>query len=449
MNTEKENTQHEQQKESGRQRRQTLLRVAQIVVANVCRTVLALTFIFSGFVKAVDPHGTQYKVEDYLYAAGLTAHIPEWLSLSVAGLLFTVEFCIGMMLLLAAKRHLAAWLALLFMLLMTVVAVWLYVANPVADCGCFGDAIHLSNAQTLAKNIVLLVCAIGVFCLHDRMQRFISDGNSSIVFNYSILFIIGTALYSLYFLPPFDFRPYHIGVNIAEAMQPTTSAAAPLYETTFLMEKEGVVREFDLDHYPDTSWTFVDSKTTILRQGTMPQIHDFTIVAPNGADITDSLLAQQGYTFLLVAPSLDHADSSNFGTIDLLHEYALTYGYPFYCLTASTARAIAHWQDITGADYPFFFCDALTLKTMIRSNPGLILLHNGTIIQKWSNGNLPKEERLNAPLDALPIGQQKEIGTIKKIAFLLLIFILPILLFSAADRLWAVRQRLRRRRRGE
>ncbi len=421
------------------------MKTAKIILVNLCRAVVALTFVFSGYVKAVDPLGTQYKIEDYLQAMGFAETLPSWCTLAASVLLPAAEFCIGITLLLAVRKRLATWLALIFLIIMTLLTVWIYVANPVTDCGCFGDAVHLTNGQTLLKNLVLLFMTAVMFGNREKMIRFMSDGNSSIVFNYSILFIICTALYSLYYLPQFDFRPYRIGVNIAEAMQIPDDAEQPVYETTFIMEKNGKRKEFDLKHYPDSSWTFIDSKTKLIKEGYVPPVHDFSIQSGD-EDLTEEIITRPGYTFLLIAPYLEKADDSNFGPIDQIYEYARYNGYPFYCLTSSGEEAVSRWQDNTGAEYPFYLTDAVTLKTMIRSNPGLILLKDGVIIQKWSHNRLPKEERLNAPLDNLPIGKQKDTSKTKTIMRVLLLFILPVTALSLADRLFAWRRKLRNKR---
>ncbi|MCD8283025.1 MAG: triose-phosphate isomerase [Prevotella sp.] len=418
------------------------MKAAKIIIVNICRIIVGLTFIFSGYVKAVDPLGTGYKIEDYVTATGVVGSLPSWISLSASVLLSAIEFCIGIMLLLAVRKRLAAWVVLIVMIIFTLFTVWVYIADPVSDCGCFGDAVVLTNGQTLTKNIILLVASVVVFAGHERMIRFISDGNGSIVLSYGIVFILATAAYSLYYLPQFDFRPYHIGVNIAGSMTIPDGAEQPEYETTFIMQRGGVTKEFDLAHYPDSSWTFVDSRTRLVKPGYIPPIHDFTIQTASGEDITEEVLSRPGYVFLLIAPYLDKADDSNFGPIDQIYEYAQYFGYPFYCLTSGTAESIARWRDNTGAEYPFYFTDGTTLKTVIRSNPGLLLLRDGVIIQKWSHNNLPKGDRLNAPLDRLPIGQEKDVSRAKKVAQVLLMFILPVFVLSLTDRLWAWRSRL-------
>ncbi len=422
------------------------MKTARIILVNVCRAVVALTFIMSGYVKAIDPLGTQYKIGDYLEALGMAGVIPNWVTLCTSVALSATEFFLGIMLFFAIKRKMATILTLILMTGMTIVTVWLYAANPISDCGCFGDAIHLTNGQTLLKNIILLAMAAVVALKRKDMIRFLSDNNSFIVFDYSILFIIGTSIYSLYLLPQFDFRPYHIGANIEKGMLIPEDAEQPEYETTFIMEKDGVRKEFSLDNYPDSTWQFVDSKTVLVKEGFVPPIHDFSIQTTEGEDVTMDILRHKGYTFLLIAPFLDKADDSNFGQIDQIYEYADEHEYPFYCLTSSGEKAITRWQDLTGAEYRFFHTDGTTLKTVIRSNPGLVLLKDGVIIQKWSHNRLPKAEMMNAPLDNLEIGQQKSTSKTKKIAEILLIFILPIVALSVADRTWAWTRWIRKKK---
>ncbi len=422
------------------------MNTAKNIAANLCRIVVALTFVFSGYVKAVDPLGTQYKIEDYAAALGATSLVPDWAALVASIVLSAFEFCLGIMLLLAVRKRLATLLALIFIAAMTVITIWIYAADPVSDCGCFGDAIHLSNGQSLAKNIALLALAAVMFTWRDRMVRFLSDGNSSIAFSYSVLFVVFTALYCLYYLPLFDFRPYRVGTNILEAMSIPDDAEMPQFETTFIMQKNGRTKEFTLENYPDSTWTFIDSRTKQTRAGFVPPVRDFVIQTDDGIDITDDILSASGYTFILIAPYLEKADDANFGPIDQIYEYAQDNGYPFVCLTSSNSDAIRRWQDSTGAEYPFYFTDGVTLKTVIRSNPGLILLKDGTIIQKWSHNELPKQERLVAPLDQLPIGTPNTTGKTRKITWILLLFIVPVAALSLADRLWAWQRRLRNHR---
>lgn len=408
------------------------------MIVNLCRIIVAVTFIFSGFVKAIDPIGTQYKLQDYLGAIGMAGILPNWTLLAVAVFLAAIEFCIGIFLLFAIQRRLISKLTVAFMAFMAMVTVWIVVADPVKDCGCFGDALHLTNTETLIKNIVLLVCSLAIMYRPLAMFRFVSKSNQWIVTNYTIVFILVSSGLSLYYLPIFDFRPYHIGVNIPRGMEIPKGAKLPQFKTTFIMEKNGQRKEFTLDNYPDASWKFIDSKTVQTSEGYIPPIHDFSITDnKTGLDLTNSVLSHKGYTFLLIAPHLETADDSNFGDIDRLYEYAQSYGIPFYCLTASTTKAIKRWIDLTGAEYPFCITDEAVLKTIIRSNPGLLLLKDGTIINKWSHNNLPNEAKLSRPISQSSLGKMPKDSVPAKILEIVLWFILPLTLLTLADRLWA------------
>ena len=405
---------------------------------NIGRLLMAATFIFSGYVKAIDPLGTQYKLTDYLQAMGIGSLLPEWTLLVGAVLLAALEFSLGIFLLFAIRRHLVSRIVLALMSIMTLLTLWIVIANPVKDCGCFGDAVVLSNGQTFIKNIILLAIALMLLKWPTSMVRFVSKKTQWIVINYTFIFALALSAWSLWDLPLFDFRPYHVGANIARGMKIPQGAPQPQFETTFILEKNGQQKEFTLDNYPDSTWTFVDSKTVQTAEGYVPPIHDFSIQDnKTGEDITQEVLNDTGYTFLLISPTLAYADDSNFGRIDQIYEFAQDYGYRFICLTASSDKDIAKWQDITGAEYPFYTTDATTLKTMIRSNPGLMLLHHGTIIQKWSHNKLPQPEELNQPLEKSALGKMPSDSIPRKILLMLMWFVLPLTLLAIADRLWA------------
>ena len=191
------------------------------IAVNIARLVLAVTFILSGFVKAVDPLGTEYKITDYLEAMHLGHLLPDYAALILSVLLSAAEFCLGIFLLFAIQRRLTSRLILLMMAIMTPLTLWLALANPISDCGCFGDALVLTNWQTFFKNVVLLGCAVVVVLWPRLMFRFVSQSNQWIVINYSVLFILGISAWCLYYLPLFDFRPYHIGTNLREQWQRT------------------------------------------------------------------------------------------------------------------------------------------------------------------------------------------------------------------------------------
>lgn len=373
---------------------------AKAVALYVARTVVGLTFILSGFVKAIDPLGTQYKIQDYLAAIPPSLSLPDMLTLLMSVSLSMVEFTLGAFMLTAISRRLTARLTLLFMMVMTAVTVWIYIADPVKDCGCFGDALTLTNLETLLKNIVLLALAALVAWRPTHIGRLMSRSNQMLLGQMLMLTPVALSFWCLYDLPLIDFRPYHIGADIKAGMEIPEGAEQPVFDTTFIMEKDGERREFTLDNYPDSTWTFVDSKTVTVKEGYVPPIHDFSITAADGEDITDMVLGREGYTFLLISPDLDKADDQNFGDIDQIYEFCQDNSIPFYCLTASTEKSQQHWQNITGAEYPFCMTDATTLKTMIRSNPGLMLLEKGVVRGKWSHNRLPETTELETMLKA-------------------------------------------------
>ena len=407
------------------------------ILVNICRAILGLTFIFSGYVKATDPLGSQYKIHDYLEALGLASFIPDWLTLIMAIGLAAVEFSLGIFTLFAMRRHATSKLMLAFMAMMTAVTVWIAIANPVSDCGCFGDAIILTNVETLIKNIVLLACSVMIFIYPQKMVRFISRPAQWIAINYTVLFSIVSSILSLYLLPPFDFRPYYIGADIVKGMEIPEGAEQPEFETTFVLEKDGKKQTFTIDNYPDSTWTFVDSKTVQTKQGYVPPIHDFNMEDAEGNDLTADILGHKGYTFLLISPHLENADDSNFGEIDQIYEYAKENDIPFYCLTASTDKGRQHWQDITGAEYPFLTTDETTLKTIVRSNPGLLMLKGSKIVGKWSHNNLPDVGQPGVTLAKLEKQNANQKSAPRKAFIVILWFILPLSILTLADRTWA------------
>ena len=372
---------------------------------NIARLLLALTFILSGFVKAVDPLGTQYKIHDYLAAIGLASIVPDFGTLASSVILSATEFLLGICLLFAIRRRLVSKILVVLMTVMTLLTLWLAIDDPVTDCGCFGDALVLTNWQTFWKNVVLLAAALIVWRYPLDMPRLISESNQWIVMNYSAFFILVIiAGRSLYTLPQFDFRPYHVGTNLREGWQ----------------------RMMEGEDSPYTEF-FIES-------------------TDEGEDITEAVLGSQGYTFLLVAPHLENANDSQFDRLNSIYEYCLENGYQFYCLTASTHKGIGRWQDITGAEYPFCNTDETTLKTVIRSNPGLLLLNDGVIIRKWSHNTLPSDEELGARLEGSPLGRLPNDNAAEKILWILTWFVLPLVLLTIADRLWAWSKWLRRKK---
>ena len=404
---------------------------------NACRFLLAAVFIFSGFVKAVDPLGIQYKIQDYLEVFGWVASVPAFLPFLASVLQAMVEFCLGVYLLFGIRRRMTTLFVVLIMGVMTPLTLWLALSNPISDCGCFGDAVTLTNWETFGKNVLLLIAAVSVFKWGNRITPLVTKRFDWLVAMYTFLYISGMTLYCYRELPVFDFRPYHIGADIRKGMEIPEGEKPTVYETRFILQKDGVEKEFTLENYPDSTWTFVDSKTMVKEQGYEPPIHDFSIIRQeDGEDITDEVLDDDNYTFLLVAHQLSQADDSTIDLINELYDYSVEHGYQFYCLTSSPDSDIEDWQERTGAEYPFCLMDDITLKTMIRSNPGLMLLKNGVVINKWSVNSLPDEYVLTDRLEKLPLAQINEKTFSHKVVLVLAWFVFPLLFFSMVDVIW-------------
>ena len=414
---------------------------AVVLWTNICRLVLAGVFIFSGFIKANDPLGTVYKIQDYFEAWGLLDWAQGFLSHVLALVMGVIEFVVGTYLLFGIRRRVAAMLALLLMSFMTPLTLWLAVDNPISDCGCFGDALILTNWETFFKNVFLLIASVSVYKWNQQIYKFVSNKMDWLVALYSTVFIIVFSVYSLNRLPVFDFRPYHLGADIRKKMEIPEGAKLPVYETILIYEKDGVKKEFSVDNFPeDSTWVFVDSKTVLKEEGFVPEIADFTLISQEeGFDITEEVLSED-YVFLLVSPWLEHADDSGMDLINEVYDYCQDYGYRFLCATSSSDDAIATWQDYTGAEYPFATLDEITLKTMIRSNPGLILLKNGVVTGKWCVSALPDEYQLTDSLDKLPVGQLTVTSVSHKILHMLAWFFGPLIFFTAADLIWLRRK---------
>ena len=210
------------------------------------------------------------------------------------------------------------------------------------------------------------------------------------------------------------------------------------YETTFIYEKDGKQQEFTIDNCPtDSTWTFIDAKTRVKEKGYEPPIHDFAITSvTDGEDLTESVLNDDRYTFLLVSTHLAEADDSNMDLINEIYDYCIEHKYNFLCVTASPDKDIDSWTENTGAEYPFALMDDITLKTMVRSNPGLILLKKGVVINKWSVNRLPDEYQLNKPLDKLLIGQLNPKTLPHKILMVAGWFFGPLAVFILCDLIW-------------
>jgi uncharacterized membrane protein YphA (DoxX/SURF4 family) len=352
------------------------------------RIITGLVFIFSGTVKAIDPLGSAYKFNDYFQAFNLG--FLNSLSLPLAVLLCTLEFVAGFSVLTGLRQKTGLWIVIVLMAIFTPLTFILALTNPVSDCGCFGEAIHLTNWQTFGKNIVLLSLTLVLFTgRKDIKNRAGSITEWIIIFITTFLFILFN-LANIRYLPVIDFLPYKTGVKIADKMIIPENMPVDQYYTTFIYEKEGIRKEFTLENYPadDTSWIFVDQNSVLIKKGYQPPIHDFSIISINGEDLTQSVLSDTSLSVLMIVKKLEEADSSSLEKGFELGNYCINNGINYYILTASGTVEVNKYNN----GLMFCFTDETTLKTIVRSNPGYLLLGNGIIRGKWSWANLPAKE---------------------------------------------------------
>ena len=368
------------------------------ILGAAARTLLGLTFIFSGFVKAVDPLGTVYKIEDYLNAFGgfFTQLVPAAPYAACALILF--EFVLGVLLTFNVWTKVTSWLALAMMLMMTPLTLYLAITNPITDCGCFGDAIHLSNWATFGKNVVLLVLVAVLLWAKDHLFATWVQPINILICVLAFCLCGGLMTYSLLHLPPIDFRPYKIGNNIPELMVVEIPEDAPRdeYEYRFIYEKDGVQQEFTLDNYPknDSSWVFVEQTSKLIKKGyeaPEPPVHDFVLTLTDEEtgdiyDMTDEILEQDSVT-LAIMYKIEKASRKMVAKLNRLYEHSMETGMPFYAVTGSGEREVEIWRAETGAEYPILSCDGITLKTIVRANPGIVVLHQGTVADKYNLRN--------------------------------------------------------------
>lgn len=398
-------------------RRRTLVSV----LAAICRTLLGLVFIFSGAVKAIDPLGTVYKIEDYLKAFGgfFTDLLP--MAEVAAWTLIVLELLLGVCMLLNVRSRWTAWITLLFYMVMTPLTLYIAINNPVSDCGCFGDAIVLTNWQTFWKNLILISLAILLVALRKSTHPLWRGWMELVIASTTIASALSFMAWTHHNLPIKDFRPYKIGNHIPTLMEFPEDAEHDQYDISFVYAKDGVEQTFTLDNYPkgDSTWTFVRQESKLIKKGYEPPIHDFEIINADGDDLTWDILESEVPITLVIMYDLAKADKSQMDKIEaMLQQLQMTAtvepivvdttasdstlcdttrieeiptiadAIPFYIITGSSTDQIIAFslEHPSLADY-ICTCDPVTLKTIVRANPGVIVLQNGTVIDKYNVRN--------------------------------------------------------------
>ena len=392
---------------------------------NFSRITLGLVFIFSGFVKAIDPLGSAYKFGDYFEAFHM--EFLDKVTLPLALLLSTLEFIIGFALLLKLRMRLFSRLITIFMVFFLFLTLYIAIKNPVTDCGCFGDALILTNSQTFFKNLFLMAFVAIVYISRNKFEPAYSLPTEWTLTFAGLFLIVGISVHCLKHLPIIDFRPYNVGTYIPEKMIIPEDAPPPKYITYLYYEKNGKVEEFIDPDYPwdDTTWTFVDAKSEMIDEGYIPPIHDFTITNPNGEDITDMVLNNANYSLLLISHDLEKVNKEALLKFKYLYEQLGDEPFAFYCMTSSPTEYSEKLTTELNLPYKFFATDEVTLKTIVRSNPGLVLLKSGVIIDKWHYNDFPCVETFKSNAEGKIIeGFKKHIESLRIINLILYIILI-------------------------
>ena len=358
------------------------------VLVQFSRIFVGLLFIISGLIKLNDPVGFSYKLTEYFgeTVLNLPFFIPYALVIAVSIVIF--ETVLGFMLLIGFKPKFTVWSLLLMIVFFTFLTFYSAYFNKVTDCGCFGDALKLSPWQSFTKDVVLLFFIVILF-INRRMIRPLFNGNfRNALVSLCIVLCIYMGYYVLNHLPLKDFRAYKTGTNITQAMSIPEGAPKSVVEMKFIYKVNGVNKEFtdkNLAEIPAGA-TFVDRIDHVVTEGYKPPIHDFSM-EKDGSDYKDELLAEPKL-LMFVMYDLQKSDKKGIAKLEKLHQQAKKKGFKVIAMTASSENEIAKAKKEFGCTFDFYFCDAITLKTIERANPSIVVLEKGTIKQKVHHNDI-------------------------------------------------------------
>ena len=353
--------------------------------AVVSRTLLGLVFMFSGFVKGVDPMGVAYKITDYFIAYNMHWAIPASLFLSI--LLCSFEFSLGALLFLNVKIRLIAWLTLLLMIFFTVLTLIDAISNPVPDCGCFGDALIITNWQTFYKNIVLMILVVLLFLGLRKIHRSYSKGWEYVIIIIVFFGFAGFSFYNYNHLPMLDFRAWKVG----NRMIPENPLPVEFY-ATYKNKTTGEEKEYLSKDIPwqDSAW--MANWEWVSRREYNPNtigFLGFSISDENGKDVTSQIVGNPEFQFIVFAEDLDKANKKVFGKFNQLSDQSEKRGYGFVCVTSSVADKVNAFREKYHINFDFYRADDTSIEAIIRSNPGLMLMKNGVVLAKWHYHDVP------------------------------------------------------------
>ncbi len=357
-------------------------------IRNLARIIVGLVFVFSGFVKGVDPLGTAYRIEDYFIAYHM-----DWavsLSLGLSVFLCAFEFSLGIFLLLNLKPKLVSWLTLLLMTYFTILTFFDALYNPVPDCGCFGDAIKLTNWETFYKNIVLIILVILIFVQRKKFRPWLTRPVDLIIIVVVPLLFMAFSVYNYRNLPMKDFTAWKPGTKLI----PDTLLPQKIF-VTYKDVATGELKEFLTPDYPynDSVWManheFVQQRIEDPNQYAVPNFH---IIDTTGNDLTKSYLQSDGYLLFLVSVDLTSPSSGDLEKLNAFYDKVYEAGYTAIGLTGSLPEDVQKVSRNHSLNIPWNQSDDTELKAMVRSNPGLVLLKDGAVVKKWHIRNLPGAE---------------------------------------------------------
>ena len=360
------------------------------------RVILGCVFIFSGFVKAVDPLGSMYKFHDYFLAFGMEWMIPAALMLGF--LLFILEFILGFAFLFNLRLKSLSWLMLLFMTFFFILTFILAIKNPVSDCGCFGDALILTNWETFFKNISLMIFALMIFSARKKLDnRFPLITQNGMIF-VGLLIVLSISVYSYRYLPIIDFMHWKIGNNISKEVMDKPEIADIML--VYKNKETGEKLEYTSKTLPwkDSVFfkklEFVEQKKAIIQEYQPAPVHDFMLDDENGVNHINEIVGNPGFQFILVSYDLGKTSLKGFEKISDFNNECSKDSVGFVTLCGSDWETIHKFKINQNIEYPFYVVDATALKSVVRSNPGLVLLKNGVVVDKWSWRCFPKYEDL-------------------------------------------------------
>lgn len=357
------------------------------ILVQICRILTGGLFIFSGIIKANDTLGFSYKLKEYFEVFGTEWMIPA--STVLAMFICVFEIVLGFMLLIGYKPKLTLWLSLLMIVFFTFLTFYSAYFNKVTHCGCFGDFLQLTPWQSFYKDIALLIMIIILFIGIRYIKPIFNSTITVFLMFLAVIAAVAFPLYTYQYLPIWDFRPYKIGANICK----DRTGGIPDEQTFFYKlknKKTGEEKEFT--SWPenwDAEWDYISNRTEVTKKGVPPKIVDFSIMDLEGNDYTEDILNKPGVQFFLVAYDLKKADKDEQGNINDFYELCKKDSISFICLTASGKDKIDAFKQETGAAYEFYNTDEIALKTMIRSNPGLMLLKDCEVKDMWHHNSLP------------------------------------------------------------